>query len=150
MIEDTDRAHARTTFWQMISFGCGTEIDRQNNRRLTAWCLAWALAVIAATWVVTTFDGLPRAAAVAIALAPNAFALAALRSYLRFLRMTDELQRRIQIEGLAIGFGITFVFAIGYLVLQSAGLPSLPLAAMILVMSGGWIAGNVVAMRHYE
>lgn len=150
MIDDTGDRAPRTTFWQMISFGCGTAVDRDNNRRLTLWCLAWAAAVIGATWIVTHVDGLPRPAAIAVALLPNAFALGALYAYLRFLRMADELQRRIQIEGLAIGFGACFLFAIGWLVLQSAGLPDLPLATMILVMSGGWIAGNLIALRHYR
>ena len=69
---------------------------------------------------------------------------------MRFLRMTDELQRRIQIEGLAVGFGVGWIFAIGYLVMQSAGAPALPVTAMILVMTGGWIVGNLLAIRHYR
>ena len=150
MTESEESTPQRTTFWQMITFGCGTEADRRNNRRFTMWCIAWALAIIGSTWIVETFEGLPRIPAILIALAPNVFAFAALIAYMRFLRMTDELQRRIQIEGLAVGFGVGWIFAIGYLVLQSVGAPALSVTAMILVMTAGWIVGNVMAIRHYR
>ena len=140
----------RISFWQMITFGCGTAVDRENNRRFTYWCVAWAFAIIAATWIVETMEALPAPVAWAVALSPNVFAFFALLAYLRFLRMTDELQRRIQLEGLAIGFGVGWIFAIGYLVLQSAGAPELQATTMILVMTAGWIFGNIRAIRHYR
>ena len=144
--DDTDRI----SFWQMITFGCGTPEDRANNRRFTYWCIAWALAIIGATFVVETFENLPSVAAWLIAISPNVLALFALSSYLHFLRMTDELQRRIQVEGLAIGFGIGWIFAIGYIVLQSAGAPELSTTTMVLVLTAGWIIGNVRAIRLYR
>lgn len=140
----------QSKFMQMLLFGCGTEIDRANNRRFTIWCVAWAVAIIGATWIVESNDGLPRAVAWLIALSPNVLALGALAAYLRFLRMADELQRRIQIEGLAVAFGIGWIFALGYIVLQSAGAPEMPITVMILVMTAGWIAGNIIAIRHYR
>ncbi len=140
----------RTSFWQMLCFGYGTAVDRRNNRRFMRWCIAWALAIIGATWIVETYDNLPTIASWIIAISPNAFALGALVSYMRYLRMADELQRKIQIEGLAVGFGVGWIFAIGYLVVQSAGAPELPVTAIILVMTGGWILGNVLALRHYQ
>ena len=111
--------------------------------------LRLAASIIGATWLIETFD-LTGALAWSIGLAPNALAIVALIAYLKFLRMTDELQRRIQLEGLAIGFGATWIFGIGYLVLQSAGAPELPLTTLILVMTGGWIFGNYRAVRRYQ
>ncbi len=141
----------RPDFWRIFRmYGRETAVDRRNNRRFTIWCLVWAAAIIGATWIVKSFDDLPGSAAWIIAAVPNVFAFAALVSYMRFLRMTDELQRRIQIEGLAVGFGVGWIFAMGYLVMQSAGAPALPLTAMILVMTGGWIVGNLLAIRHYR
>ncbi len=140
----------RVPLWQKLAMGCGTDTDRRNNLRFTMWSIAWALALISATWIVNFFEGLPAALAWLIALSPNVFAIGALIAYMRFLRMTDELQRRIQIEGLAIGFGTGWIFAIGYLVLQSVGAPDLPVTAMILVMTGGWILGTLLATRHYR
>lgn len=133
-----------------LLIGCGTDTDRRNNQRFLIWSIVWAVALIVATWVVTFFDSLPTPMAWAIALLPNLFAIGALFAYLRFLRMTDELQRKIQVEGLAIGFGTGWFFAIGYLVLQAVGAPELPVTTMILVMTGGWVIGTLMATRHYQ
>ena len=141
----------RPVFSRLFSlYGNETPVDRQNSKKFTLWCIAWAIAIIAANWVVSTFDGMPSTAAWIVAALPNFFALCALAAYMRFLRMTDEMQRRIQIEGLAVGFGVGWFFAIGYLVFQSAGAPTLPVTAMILVMTAGWIIGNLLAIRHYR
>ena len=141
----------RPGFWRVFGmYNNQTPVDQRNSQRFTMWCLAWAAAIIAATWIIKGIDTLPATAAWIIATAPNLLAFAALVSYMRFLRMTDEMQRRIQIEGLAVGFGVGWIFAIGYLVMQSAGAPELPVTAMILVMTGGWIAGNLLAIRHYR
>jgi hypothetical protein len=145
-----DKEEDRLSIWQSITVVAGTPIDRRNNRRFTGWCLAWAAALIGATWIVDSYDSVVGPIAWLVALSPNIFAIGALVAYLRFLRMADEMQRRIQIEGLAIGFGTGWIFTIGYLVLQTAGAPAIPLSAIILVMTAGWIVGNIIAVRHYR
>jgi hypothetical protein len=151
MTESQESDGDRSTIWCMLGLSSsGTAVDRRNNRLFTIWCIAWALGIIAAAWIVRGNDALPGKVAWLIAASPNVLALGALVSYMRFLRMTDELQRRIQIEGLAVGFGVGWIFAIGYLVLQAAGAPELPVTAMILVMTGGWILGTTLAVRHYR
>ena len=146
----TDSDEHQLSVWQRITPCSGTATDRRNNRRLTAWSIAWAAAQIGAAWVVKSYDSIAGPIAWLIALLPNVFAIGALVAYLRYLRMADEMQRRIQIEGLAIGFGTGWVFAIGYLVLQSAGAPAISLTTVILVMTAGWLVGNIIAVRHYR
>ncbi len=150
MMSDTEKQESDRSSWLSGIAASSTPIDQANNRRFTFWCIAWAIAILAATWTVTMVEALPKAAAWVIAALPNIFAIGALVSYMRFLRMTDELQRRIQVEGLAVGFGVGWIFAIGYLVLQAAGAPQLPVTAMILVMTAGWIVGTIRAVRHYQ
>lgn len=145
-----DSEEDRLSVWQRVTVGAGTAADRRNNRRFTVWCLAWAAALIGATWIVDSYDSVVGPIAWLVALSPNIFAIGALVAYLRYLRMADEMQRRIQVEGLAIGFGTGWIFTIGYLVLQSAGAPAIPLTAIILVMTAGWIVGNIIAVRHYR
>ena len=141
----------RSKIWRLTGMNnCETETDFANNKTLTFWCLGWAAAIIGATWLIKTFTELPAPLTWLIALLPNVLAVFALVAYLRFLRMTDELQRRIQLEGLAVGFGVGWIFAIGYLVFQAAGAPELPITAMILVMTAGWITGTLRAVRHYQ
>ena len=54
------------------------------------------------------------AAAWSVAILPDALGIGALLAYVRFLQRADELMQRIQLEGLALGFGVGVVFATGY------------------------------------
>lgn len=139
----------RLGFWQIVGACYGTSTDRKNSRRLTQFSLIWAASILGATAIVTFVD-LPAPITWAIALAPNLAAFACFSAYMKYLRMADEMQRRIQLEGLAVGFGVGWFFAIGYLVAQAAGAPDLPLAALILVLTTGLVFGNVIAIRSYE
>ena len=38
------------SFWQVIKDCSGTELDRRNQYRFTAWTFAWALSYVAASW----------------------------------------------------------------------------------------------------
>jgi len=144
-----DSDHGRPTFWQVLCFRSGTEVDQANNKQFTLWCIAWALAIVGATSLITFLEDLPKSLAWLIALAPNALALLALLSYLRLLRMTDELQRKIHIEGLAMGFGAGWMFALGYMALESVGAPQMSLTGMIMVLTAGWMVGTFMAVRRY-
>lgn len=141
---------APTPLWRKLIEGCGTETDRRNSRVFTAWCLAWAICMTGATALIEFVDSMPQALAWAIALTPNIFAIGALFAFLKSLRMTDELQRRIQLEGLAIGFGVGWFVALGWLVLESAGAPDLSANSLVLIMTAGWIAGTLFAVRRYR
>ncbi len=140
---------SKPSVWRTIC-GTGTATDRRNNRFFTYWCIAWAVTLIGATWLIKNVDAVSGIGAWMIALVPNVFALGALTAYMRFLRMADELQRRIQVEGLAVGFGVGWIFAIGYQVMEAAGAPELPITAMILVMTGGWVLGTFLAIGRYR
>jgi hypothetical protein len=49
----------------------------------------------------------------------------ALWFWLRYLREADELQRRIQLNAVAFGFGVTFFWITSYSALIAAGAPTL-------------------------
>jgi hypothetical protein len=69
--------------------------------------------------------------------------------YYRFLRQTDELQRRVQIDGLALGFGAGVFWSVlnSMLVLAGAELPDS--LGILPVMVCGYAAGvSVAAHRH--
>jgi hypothetical protein len=138
--------------WRWIP-SCGgalTETDRRNSNRFALWTFAWAVAFIAATVALKHLPGLSRPAAWAIAAAPSLLGVIAILAYLRFLRQADELQRRIQLEGLAFGFGVGAVFAIGYQLFQLAGAPRLDLTDGALVMFLSWTLGQFLAQRRYR
>lgn len=129
--------------------GDSTPTDRNNNAVLTRWSMVWALWLIAAAWVLR-FAELSGPLVWLVALSPNVAALFVVQRYLRFLRMTDELIKRIHLEGLAVGFGVSYAFVIGYSIAEHAGAPPLNLAVMVLLMTFGWLAGNVSALRRYK
>ena len=89
------------------------------------------------------------AAAIAVALVPVVVGFLALAAYLRFLRQADEMTRRMQLEGLAIGFGAGIVFTMGYPVLETAGWPVVPDSTPAVVLMVGWGVGQILAVRRY-
>ena len=143
-----EKSHDTRSIWSRLG-GEGTATDRANTRLLNGWSLAWALLIVAAAWTLK-FVAMPETVQWIVALAPNLIALVVLQRYLRFLRMTDELLRRIHLEGLAVGFGSSYIFTIGYLIAEGAGAPPLNLAFLVVVMTTGWLAGNITAMKRYR
>jgi len=131
-------------------FACElTEQDRRNAGVFTRWSVLWSLGLVASTFAL---DGgwVPAGApAVVVALAPNVFGLFALRAFMRFLRETDELQRKIHLEALAAGFGGGVIFMWGYRLLERAGAPQLDTSDGLLAMILVWAAGLWVGMRRY-
>ena len=140
----------KPSIWHTLGVGGGaTPTDLKNNKQLSLWSIAWALTVVAASALLTELDlALPLQGL--LVLSPSVVAVFVLRAYLKFLRMTDEMQRRIQIEGLAVGFGVGYAFAMAYLVAEAAGAPPLNLAVLIAVMTLGWLGGNFFAVKRYQ
>ena len=140
----------KPSIWHFLGVGGGaTPTDLENNKQLSLWSIAWALTVVAASALLTKLDlALPLQGL--LVLTPSVVAIFVLRAYLKFLRMTDEMQRRIQIEGLAVGFGVGYAFGIAYLVAEAAGAPPLNLAVLIAVMTLGWLGGNFFAVKRYQ
>jgi ABC-type cobalamin transport system permease subunit len=69
---------------------------------------------------------------------------------LRFFRELDELQRRIQLEGLAFGFTATAVLTLSYGFLQNAGLPQINWVWVWPVMGVCWAVGLGLARWRYR
>jgi hypothetical protein len=127
----------------------GTAVDRTNQYRFLAWTAVWGIAFVSATWALSR--GLVPAGVAAwfVALTPLLPAVMALSAYLRFLRMADELLRKIQFEGLAIGFGCGVIAGVGYPLLERAGAPESP-GLVMLVMMLGWAVGQLLGLRRYR
>jgi hypothetical protein len=85
-----------------------------------------------------------------LALVPMIPLLLALRAFLRFFHHIDELQRRIQLEALALSFGVTCLVTWGYGLLGYAGLPALSLIWVPPFMMTLWGIGVHIASRWYQ
>ena len=140
----------RRSWWEMVLACSGTAADRRNQYVFLAWLLVWGFAFVAAGWVLRPDVGLDGRAAWAVAMAPLALSIPPLLAYLRFLRMTDELLRKIQLEGLALGFGAGTILGIGYPLLARVGAPELSSSAIVLVMMIAWALGQLLGVLRYR
>lgn len=140
----------RTTLWHFMCAGAGTAADRRNQYRFVAWILAWGISFVGANWVLQNYEGLSGPAAWSLAAVPILFAIASMYAYLHFLRQADEMIRRIQIEGLAIGFGAAVIFMICYPTFERIGAPVLEADTVLVLMMVGWVAGQLIGMWRYR
>lgn len=131
-------------------FGCElSPNDARNMRRFNAWCLAWAVAFVAATFAFARGVTPLTPAAWLLAAVPTLAMVQAVRAYHHFLGEADELQRKIHLEALALGFGAGVLFMTSYRLLSRAGLPELDVNDGILAMSVAYAFGIWRASRRY-
>ena len=139
----------RRSWWGIVKACSGTAADRRNQYWFLGWMFAWAVSFVAATWVLKVVE-LQGVAAWLVAGGPAVFSVGALLAYLKFLRMADEFIRHMQMEGLALGFGVGVVFAMGYQVLEYAGAPQVQLSDLAALMMFAWAGGQLLAMGRYR
>lgn len=123
-----------------------TERDRRNQRRIIAWSLIWTVSWTAGALAIDNGWLAAGAAGVAAAVLSALFGLAMLVAYRRFLREADELRRKIEVEALAVAFGVGLVVGMTYWLLGEGGIVAeaeiLPvLVLMILTHSVGILVG---------
>lgn len=103
--------------------GChGTDRDKRNNTWVSIWALVWM-----ASWVGIQFgigwDWLTtKPQIVAAAMASLIPAAAMVAAYRRFLREADELRRKIELDALAVSFGVGVIGGMTYFMLAQGGL----------------------------
>jgi len=137
--------------WRQVIKSCsGTELDRRNQNRFVRWSLAWAVSYVAASWTLKADLDLAPPLVWFLVAAPNLIAIVAVLAYLRFLRMADELLRKIQIEGLALGFAAGVLVSLGYQLAETAGAPRLETDHIIVVMIFSWMTGQLLGIWRYR
>ncbi|NIM93653.1 MAG: hypothetical protein GTO18_08070 [Anaerolineales bacterium] len=66
------------------------------------------------------------------------------------LSKLDELQRRIQVEAISIGFGITAIVTLTYGLLGLAGIPQPNWMLVLLIMTFSWLIGKLWTRWKYR
>lgn len=127
-----------------------TPQDQRNLRTFNILSLS-----AMATWAVTTIligKGYVDRGPLAWILVAAAVVLMLLmvRSYMHFLRHADELLRKIQIEGLALGFGAGVIFMLAWRLFERMGAPKLDIADGVLPMVAFWAIGQYLGIRRYS
>ncbi len=139
----------RRTWWIWGTCVDMPERDVRNLRRFTGWALVWAIAFVVATWLLTSGAIASGALSFLVAAIPTCLGLVVVWAYVRYLREADELQRKIHLEALALGFGAGAVFMMGYRLFERAGAPALDMNDALVVMLVVWSVWQGVAARRY-
>lgn len=86
----------------------------------------------------------------ALLLAPVVPVALLVPAIVRYFRDTDEFERRIMTESLAIAAAVTALFSVTYGFLEIAGLPHLSAWATWAVVMIAWAIARSIVARHYQ
>ena len=121
---------------------------KQYLRRMTIALVVYTV-ILAASGALTSAypDALWRFPVAVTPMAPFIYVIAL---SVRYLRMVDELQQRIQLEALAIAFGATAAITFCYGFLEHVGLPHINWWFVWPVMGISWSLSTIYAERRYR
>ena len=136
-----------------MSSGCSalyTPRDVRNMRVFNVWfisamfCFGTATVLLGRKWLDTgaVAWGLTAATIVLLAMA--------IRAYMIFLRGADELLRKVQLEALALSFGATILFMIGWRLCERLGAPKLDVDDPLILMMLVFALGQLLGVRRYS
>jgi hypothetical protein len=109
---------------------------------------AYVLVLFSTVWVLNTFpEGQWRYAVAVLPVLPVILVLWAVQ---RQIARLDELQRRVQLEGLALACMGTAVLTFTYGFLEGVGLPHLNWVWVLPLMFALWGLGAALAARRYQ
>ncbi|MCH8219506.1 MAG: hypothetical protein IH892_22350 [Planctomycetes bacterium] len=123
----------------------------KNNIRLLGWVFAWVATMVFADkaelyqWYSSDFISI-------VAIVINAgIGIGMIVTYVRFLKESDELQRKIQLDALALAMGIGLVGSFTYSLLVTAKfIIDAEISDIILLMVLTYIVGIIVGQVRYR
>ena len=118
--------------------------------RFVGTLTTYVIVLLASVLILRSFPDPGAVWRIPVALLPVVPAIVLIMVFVRQLRGMDELQRSIQLEALAIGFGGTAVLTFGYGFLQGVGFPLLNWTFVFPLMIGLWGIGVAIAGRRYQ
>lgn len=141
-------AEKDSTLWKVL---CGdtTPRDRRNVLRFLAVMAAWAAAFLGGIALIERDVVADGTIAWGVAALNLALAVAVILAYVRYLREADELQRRIHLQALALGFGGGWLIVTGYGLFELLGAPYIDRESVILVMAVLYSISLVLGQRRY-
>ena len=150
MNSSTDSSTNGASWWQAALMIRGqTKVEQRNIRSVWFWCSVWVAGVFAAAIAHKAFPQLRSPFVWLLALVPIGLSFPLVLANVRFIREADEFMRKVQLEGIAIGFAASFVFCLGYQALEHLGAPRLSMGVAAAPLGLGWaIASFIVAYRH--
>ena len=127
-----------------------TPKDRANGQRVTRWSIAWAAAMLIASAVISNDWVGGKIVPTLAAGISTLLGIATVNAYRHFLRETDELRQKIEMEALAAALGVGIVGGMAYSQFtRSLDLGEPRLAIVVAAMLIAHSAGVVIGRRRY-
>jgi hypothetical protein len=126
------------------------ERDRRNRRRVHLWALLWAASFIGTSLGIAE-HWFSIAVTVAGVILVGGLGFATVVAYHRFLQATDELRRKIEVEALALAYGVGMVGGLCYWLLVVSG--TAPALGFAYVFAGTMLlytAGVLIGRQRYS
>jgi len=125
--------------------------DIKNAIIANLWIFAWALSLGVISYL-SDFQWYEAIWASTIGLVVHVgLGIGMVLAYKRFLSEADELEKKIQLDALALSVGVTIVAFSSYSVLEKiAGLPALTPAYLIVVLALSYSVGLVAGRRNFR
>ena len=138
---------------KIINDTCDTTAQtKKNTIRLFFWSVAWVLATAGASFgpkSLWDFNTLPTILGVLVHIG---IGFGMIRMFKQYLLGLDELQRKIQLDAMALSLGIGLVIGSSYELLEDIRLipfePEIP--HLIILMSLTYVVGTVLGHRKYQ
>jgi len=146
----TNDESPRRGLFEVMQSCSGTRQDQRNSMRFTLWLVAWALTYVGAHWTLKSDMVLSTPLIWLLAVTPIVIMIIAVFSYMHFLSNADELLQKIQLQGLAMGFGAGVVFVTGYQLLEAAGAREMQTDHLLVLMMFSWVAGQLHGAWRYR
>ncbi len=123
----------------------------KNTIRFLCWTFAWSMTMVLADKAIL-YEWHSSALISAIAIVLNAvIGIGMILSYLRHLKYMDELQRKIQLDALAISMGVALVGSFSYSLMVTAKfITDAEVSDIILLMSFTFVVSVIVGHLRYR
>jgi hypothetical protein len=146
----SDTHEERHPWW---AWGCSAQLapsDLTRYRRAHYWFGAWLVSMAAAVFGLDHWGSSLGPLVYPVAALPAVLMAIGLISYGKFLAHADELTRKIQVEAMAVGFGVGLLLAVTYPLAEKVGAPDLNLAYLVVVMVLAYGLTVTWLQRHYR
>ena len=124
---------------------------KKNHRRILYWIVAWTVTMVLADKA-ELYEWHSSALISILAIVINAgIGIGMIVTYIRFLKELDELQRKIQLDSLALSMGVTLVGSFTYSLLVTAKfITDAEISDIILLMGLTYMVGIIVGQVRYR
>ena len=129
-----------------------TAQTKKNTLRLFFWAGAWVLATAGAAFgprFLWDFNTLPTVLGVLVHIG---IGFGMIRLFRQYLLRLDELQRKIQLDAMALSLGVGVVFGVSYEMLEDIKLITFEpeISHLILLMCLTYCIGIILGNRRYQ